>query len=144
MHHSPGARRLPEIVADLHPWLRTRIAAIRIARTPAQRWEAVLSYVPRTLPPPPEVGLAPAEASEPRDTHHALALPSAGTEAALRAQLRDLADIPELGTLQVENLRAAPDGPPAESSVWRIVTHAGLVHQRRAWLARIGRRDFDR
>jgi hypothetical protein len=145
MTEAPGALRLGQIVARLHPWLQSRICAIRIARTAAHAWEAVLTYVPRTLPPPPDLQITHAEAAQPSDTHHPLALPSVGTEAALREQLRELADIAELGTLQVEKIRADSGEVGAQAEpAWRVTTHAGLVHQRRAWLSRIGRRDFGR
>lgn len=144
MYHAYRALRLPEIVAGLHPWLRSRIRAILVAPIAEQRWEAVLSYMPRTLPPPPDLHIAPAEAAEPNDSYHQLALPSVGTETALREQLRELADISELGTLQVEKIPAGSllAGRAAAHGAWRVTTHAGLQHQRRTWLSRIGRRDL--
>jgi hypothetical protein len=141
-----GPRRLPDIVAGLHSWLRSRICVILITPRAGGGWEAVLMYVAKTLPPPPELHIAPAQAAEPSDTHHALALPPIGVEAALREQLRELADIRELGTLQVEKLPAGagPLDPPLPQPAWRITTHSGLQHQRRTWLSRIGRRDLGR
>jgi len=138
--------RLQEIVAALHPWFRSRICTIVVAPSPGGEWDATLSYVARTLPPPPDLKLEAALAAEPRDTHHPLALPAAGIEAALREQLRELADIKELGTLQVTKLPAAtpPAAPQTAPLAWRVTTHAGLLHQRRTWLTRIGRRDFGR
>mgnify|MGYP000868174887 CR=1 FL=1 len=128
------ARRLPEIVGGLHPWLQSRICTILVAPIAVDRWEAVLSYVAGTLAPPPDLPITPAEAAQPRESHHPLALPPLGSEAALREQLRDLAgSAAELGTLQIAKL---PGGG------WRVTTHAGLQHQRRTWLARIGRRDL--
>ncbi len=133
--------RLPAIVAGLHPWLQSRICTIVIAPVGRGRWEATLTYVPRTLPPPPDLDIPAAEAAKPRDTRHALALPALGVEAALREQLRELADITELGTLHVEKIVAVLTAP-AMRDAWRITTHAGLQHQRRTWLSRIGRRDL--
>jgi hypothetical protein len=146
MLDATGPRRLSEIVTGLHPWLRSRVCVILISSKAGGGWEAVLRYVARTLPPPPELQIAPAQAAEPSDTHHALALPSAGVEAALREQLRELADIRELGTLQVEKLPAVarPVDPQLPQPAWRITTHSGLQHQRRTWLSRIGRRDLGR
>lgn len=140
MHQGSRPLRLPEIVSDLHPWLQSRISAIRIQPVPRGGWEAILTYVARTLPPPPDLAISPAQAVEPPETRHAVALPSVGTEAELRAQLRELAGIAELGTLQVE--RQAP--VTAGAQVWHVTTHAGLIHQRRAWLSRIGRPDLHR
>ena len=137
--------RLPAIVGGLHPWLRSRICTIVIAPVGGGGWDATLTYVARTLPPPPDLQMEVAQAAEPRDTHHALALPAVGVEVALREQLRDLSEITELGTLQVEQLpgdRSSADGSGAPG--WRITTHAGLMHQRRTWLIRIGRRDLRR
>jgi hypothetical protein len=117
-------------------------------------WEAVLTYVPKTLPPPPDLQIATATAKEPMDTHHALDLPRVGIEAALREQLRGLAGIGELGTLQVEKIPGADHtsdsssglraDPHLSQSAWRVKTHAGLLHQRRTWLSRIGRPDLGR
>jgi hypothetical protein len=147
MYERPRPRRLQEIVAPLHPWLRSRICIIRVSPLPGGGWEAVLTYVPKTLPPPADLRMARAEASEPTETHHPLALPTVGIEAALREQLRELAEIPELGTLQVEKVPRAPTAAPglrAAEADWRVKTHAGLLHQRRTWLSRIGRRDLGR
>jgi hypothetical protein len=114
----------------------------------------VLTYVPRTLPPPPDLQITPAAATDPLDTHHALDLPPVGIEAALREQLRALAGIGELGTLQVEKVSGVEITPNSSGSrhadrllsqpAWRVKTHAGLLHQRRTWLTRIGRPDFGR
>ena len=135
--------RLQEIVGALHPWLRSRICTIVIAPLARGGWAATLSYVAKTLPPPPDLQIDAAQATEPRDTHHALALPATGIQAALREQLRELAEVKEIGTLQVEQLPAGPPHAPAQGPLaWRITTHAGLMHQRRSWLTRIGRRDL--
>jgi hypothetical protein len=117
-------------------------------------WEAVLTYVPKTLPPPPDLQLAPGAATDLTDTHHALDLPRVGIEAALREQLRGLAGMGELGTLQVEKIPGVDVTPASPASLraephlsepaWRVKTHAGLLHQRRTWLSRIGRPDFGR
>jgi hypothetical protein len=148
------SRPLGEIVGSLHPWLRSRICTILICPVKEGGWEAVLTYVPRTLPPPPELQIATAAATDPKDTHHALDLPAVGIEATLREQLRELAGIGELGTLQVEKIPSVdntsdmPSGfraePHLSQSAWRVKTHAGLLHQRRTWLSRIGRPDFGR
>lgn len=145
---------LGEIVGSLHPWLRSRIFGILICAVKGGGWEAVLTYVPRTLPPPSDLQLAPAAVTNPVDTHHALDLPTVGSEAALREQLRELAGISELGTLQVEKISGldiAPGspgnlsaGPHLSQPAWRVKTHAGLLRQRRTWLSRIGRPDFRR
>lgn len=142
----PPARRLHDIVGDLHPWWQSRLCTILIAPLAEGGWEAVLTYVAGTLPPPPEVLIAPAEAAQPADTRHALALPRTGIETALREQLRELTDLAELGTLRVEQVPAPalPGDPAVRVPAWRITTHSGLVHQRRTWLARIGCRDSGR
>jgi hypothetical protein len=146
MKYRTPSRRLPEIVAALHPWLRSRICTIRICPARKGGWEAVLTYVAKTLPPPPELHIATAEATEPTDTHHALSLPPVGFEAALREQVRELAGISELGTLQVEKIPSTAVGADLHPSqpAWQVKTHAGLLHQRRTWLSRIGRPDFGR
>src|SRR5574341_888212 len=107
MHDGARSRRLQEIVVALHPWLRSRICTIRICPVPGGRWEAVVTYVANTLPPPPDLQMASAEATQPMDTHHALALPPADIEAALRRQVRELAGIDELGTLQIAKIPSA-------------------------------------
>jgi hypothetical protein len=147
-------RRLQKIVAGLHPWLRTRICSILIRPMQGGGWEGVLTYVPGTLPPPPDLRIATAAATDPADTHHALDLPRIGIETALREQLRELTEMGELGTLQVEKIPATDvtsgspgatcDDPHLSQSAWRVKTHAGLLHQRRTWLSRIGRPDFGR
>jgi hypothetical protein len=154
MNHRTHTRRLQEIVAALHPWLRSRISTIGISPALGGRWEAVLTYVAKTLPPPPDLQIAAAEATEPMDTHHALALPPVGIETALREQVRELAEISELGTLQIEKFPAtplasrSPGGPAADphlsQAAWQVKTHAGLLRQRRTWLSRIGRPDLGR
>lgn len=154
MHDGKRPRRLQEIVAALHPWLRSRICTIRICPVLGDRWEAVLTYVAKTLPPPPDLRIATAEATEPMDTHHALALPPDDIEPALRGQVRELTGIDELGTLQVVKVPCAttaagsPGGlgadPHLSQAAWQVKTHAGLLRQRRTWLSRIGRPDFGR
>lgn len=152
MNFRARSRRLPEIVAALHPWLRSRICSIGICPALGGRWEAVLTYVAKTLPPPPDLQIATAEATDPMDTHHALTLPPVGIETALREQVRELAGMSELGTLQVEKLPAATFAPPSPGSspadphlsqaAWLVKTHSGLLRQRRTWLSRIGRPDL--
>ena len=147
-------QRLPEIVAALHPWLRSRICTIGICPALGGRWEAVLTYVAGTLPPPPDLQIATTEATDPMDTHHALALPPVGIETALREQVLELAELGELGTLQIEKFPGttfaprSPGGPPADphlsEAAWQVKTHAGLLRQRRTWLSRIGRPDLGR
>jgi len=154
MRYDTRSQRLQEIVADLHPWLRSRICSIMIRPVKGGGWEAVLTYVPRTLPPPSDLHIAAAAATDPLDTHHALDLPRGGIEPALREQLRELAGIGELGTLQVEKIPGADitsgvsgglrADPHLSQAAWRVKTHAGLLHQRRNWLSRIGRPDFGR
>ena len=154
MSDGTRSRRLQEIVAALHPWLRSRICTIRICPVLGGRWEAVLTYVAKTLPPPPDLEIAAAEATQPMDTHHALALPPVDIEAALRRQVRELTGIDELGTLQVAKLACtaiaagSPGGlradPHLSQPAWQVKTHAGLLRQRRTWLSRIGRPDFGR
>jgi hypothetical protein len=154
MNDGKRSRLLQEIVAALHPWLRSRICTIRICPVLGGRWEAVLTYVAKTLPPPPDLEIATAEATQPMDTHHALALPPADIEAALRRQVRELAGIVELGTLQILKVPCTtiaagpPDGlrpdPHLSQPAWQVKTHAGLLRQRRTWLTRIGRPDFGR
>ena len=154
MRDSARPRRLEEIVGSLHPWLRSRICNILICPVERGGWDAVFTYVPNTLPPPSDLQLATAAATDPMDTHHALDLPPVGIEAALREQLRALATIRELGTLQVEKIPGVDITPGSPGSLradphlsqptWRVKTHAGLLHQRRTWLSRIGRPDFGR
>src|SRR5512134_3395095 len=140
MRDRARSRPLEDIFGSLHPWLRSRICSILICPVKGGGWEAILTYVPKTLPPPPDLQLAPAAATDLIDTHHALDLPRVGIEAALREQLRELAGMGELGTLQVEKIPGVDISQPA----WRVKTHAGLLHQRRTWLSRIGRPDFGR
>jgi hypothetical protein len=154
MRDRARSRPLEEIVGSLHPWLRSRICSILICPVKGGGWEAVLTYVPKTHPPPPDLQLAPAAATDLIDTHHALDLPRVGIEAALREQLRELAGMGELGTLQVEkipgvNTTSVSPGtlrtePHLSQPAWLVKTHAGLLHQRRMWLSRIGRPDFGR
>ncbi len=144
-------QRLHEIVGALHPWLRSRICSITV-RPVKGGWDAILTYVAKTLPPPPDLHLSPRAASDPMDTHHPLDLPALGVETVLCDQIRELAAIRDLGTVQVEKVIAPAESPAGEppvdphlsQPVWRLRTHAGLVHERRTWLSRIGRRDFDK
>ena len=154
MHDGKRSRPLQEIVAALHPWLRSRICSIRICPVQGGRWEAVVTYVANTLPPPPDLQMASAEATQPIDTHHALALPPDDIEVALRRQVRELAGIDELGTLSVVKIpyttiaAGSPGGlradPHLSQPAWQVKTHAGLLRQRRTWLSQIGRPDFGR
>jgi hypothetical protein len=141
-------RTLVAILASLHPWLRARVSSITVWPRLDGGWDAQLSYLTHTSPPPSDCHIPHGNAEYPGDSHHALDLPLEQPQPTLMEQVRELEATGHVGRLHI---RAFPEAAvlPATGGTpscalpapagWLISTHAD-EHERQAWLRRMGRK----
>jgi hypothetical protein len=134
--HHP-ARPLAAIVASRPPWHRARVSTILLWPTLHGGWTAILSYAHYTTVQPGETPPSDTNVTYPHDTHHPIALD--GTDTAVQAQARDLAQTGTVGTVKLNRVTAPPWTPGSPVSPgWTILTHSGSEAERQAWQRRVG------
>ncbi len=147
---TPAPQRLLDILRGLHPWLRDRVSAITITPLGDAGWDAAVSFLDCTTPPPPGLTWPAGDAARPGATHHPLALSARDPDADLFDQLREIETALPLGRLDHWPYHVATTlgggslhGHP-QSRIGRVVhTHTGRREQR-DWRRRVGQEEWSR